>query len=199
VEVIMDKTVSTVNGPIPVDELGMTLMHEHLQVDWTRSRGTRDEDESSGSPSARVDASMAWLLRDDPHLCADNSRLDDPMVMAQELNRFVEAGGRTVVECTPPGVGRDPIVLREIARMSGVNVVMGSGWYVHGSHDEWTRTASVDDLCARRCSRSSPTGSTAPGSGRAFSARSGCRPSSRRPSGGACGPRRGRRCGSASR
>ena len=67
--------------------------------------------------------------------------------MAQELNQFVQAGGRTVVECTPASVGRDPEALRGISRMAGVNVVMGSGWYVHGSHDEWTAGASVDDLC----------------------------------------------------
>jgi phosphotriesterase-related protein len=85
------------------------------------------EDDAGGMRDLPVEPSMAWLLADAPHACADNGRLDDPLVMAQELERFVESGGRTVVDCTPPGVGRDPRVLREISRMSGVNVVMGSG------------------------------------------------------------------------
>ena len=139
--------MSTVNGPVPVSDLGMTLMHEHLHVDWTRSRGMPAGEEAGGLRGARVDASMAWLLADDPHGIADNGRLDDPVAMAQELNQFVEAGGRTVVECTPASVGRDPEALREISRMAGLNVVMGSGWYVHRSHDEWTAAASVNDLC----------------------------------------------------
>jgi phosphotriesterase-related protein len=142
----MDPTVNTVSGPVPVDELGMTLVHEHLHVDWTRHRG-RPEGDGAGLRDAPVDASIAWLLRDDPHACVDNGRLDDPLAIAQELNHFVEAGGRTVVECTPPGVGRDPGVLREISRMAGVTVVMGSGWYVHGAHDGWTAAASEEDLC----------------------------------------------------
>ena len=32
----MSKMINTVNGPIPVEQLGVTLMHEHiLQANWS--------------------------------------------------------------------------------------------------------------------------------------------------------------------
>ena len=70
----MDATVSTVNGSVPMDELGMTLMHEHLYVDWTRSRGVPPREEAGGLGGGPVDASMAWLLADDPNGVVDNAR-----------------------------------------------------------------------------------------------------------------------------
>jgi phosphotriesterase-related protein len=55
--------------------------------------------------------------------------LNDPVLAVQELTAFVEAGGRTLVDCTNVGLGRDPRALAEVARATGLNVVMGSGFY----------------------------------------------------------------------
>lgn len=91
--------VQTVLGPIPVDDLGMVLPHEHVVVDLYRVRRRRD------------------------------LRLNDPDLMTEELTRYREAGGRAVVDVTPPDLGRDPSLLREISLRSGVHVVMGTGRY----------------------------------------------------------------------
>jgi phosphotriesterase-related protein len=39
------------------------------------------------------------------------------------------AGGSGLVDLTLPGVGRDPVWLRGVASASGLNIVMGCGWY----------------------------------------------------------------------
>lgn len=138
--------VNTVRGPVSVDELGMTLTHEHLISDFTK-RFTPPEGAAErklyGTP---VGPSMNWLLADRPFCCFDNGRQDDPVATVAELGNFSEAGGRTVIDCTNGEFGRDPLALREISDRSGINVVMGSGWYVHGFHDSRTASASVDQL-----------------------------------------------------
>ncbi|MEA2613601.1 MAG: phosphotriesterase-related protein, partial [Chloroflexota bacterium] len=53
---------------------------------------------------------------------------DQPLIV-EELAAFREAGGRSLVDLTLPGVGRDPVWLIEVARASGLNIVMGCGWY----------------------------------------------------------------------
>jgi phosphotriesterase-related protein len=55
--------------------------------------------------------------------------LNDPVLAAAELGRFAAAGGRTVVDCTSIGLARDPLALREVARATGLNIVMGCGYY----------------------------------------------------------------------
>ena len=93
--------VQTVLGPIEPDSLGFTLPHEHTQIALWHIQGRWDY----------------WqLTRDEP-------------VILEELARFRAAGGSGLVDLTLPGVGRDPVWLREVASASGLGIVMGCGWY----------------------------------------------------------------------
>lgn len=139
--------VTTVRGSVSADDLGMTLTHEHLVSDWSRRSEEPDDDSERRMYNARVDASISWLLTDNPRCCLDNARQDDPVAMVEELGHFIDAGGRTVVDCTNGDMGRDPLLLQEISERSGLNIVMGSGWYVHAFHDESKELASVEELC----------------------------------------------------
>ena len=93
--------IQTVLGPIEPDSLGLTLPHEHTQIALWHIEGRWDY----------------WqLTRDEP-------------VILEELARFRAAGGSGLVDLTLPGVGRDPVWLREVASASGLGIVMGCGWY----------------------------------------------------------------------
>lgn len=112
--------VQTVLGPIDPGDLGFTLPHEHTQI-------------SLWHIPARWDY---WQLT-----------RDEPLIL-EELAAFKAAGGGGLVDLTMPGVGRDPEWLAGIARASGLNVVMGCGWY-RGAHyppETLIDRRSVDDL-----------------------------------------------------
>lgn len=100
--------VMTVTGPVPADRLGPTLMHEHVFLDLTRDVAGR------------------------------NSLLNDPELASRELARYREAGGVTLVDQTTGGLrGHDhdllptkhALAVRDIARRTGLQVVLGAGWY----------------------------------------------------------------------
>jgi len=93
--------VQTVLGPIDPGELGFTLPHEHTQIALWQIPDRWDY----------------WQLT------------RDQAVILEELAAFREAGGRSLVDLTLPGVGRDPVWLMDIARGSDLNIVMGCGWY----------------------------------------------------------------------
>lgn len=57
-------------------------------------------------------------------------RLLDEQEAIDEAMIFIKAGGRTVVDVTVNGIGRDPKALARISRITGLNVVMGAGYYV---------------------------------------------------------------------
>jgi phosphotriesterase-related protein len=73
--------------------------------------------------------------------------LADETLAIEELTRFRDAGGGTLVECTSEGLGRDPEALRRVSVATGLHIVMGSGHYRRPYLDE-TRIdrASVDAL-----------------------------------------------------
>lgn len=124
--------VQSVTGPVSSADLGITLTHEHLVNDlrsWhcpADHPGWRQHD-VAGQP---VGPGLAWDLRQDPFANLDNCALDDIDVAVAEVGRFTELGGRTILETTGLGIGRDLAALREISERSGVTIVAGTGIYL---------------------------------------------------------------------
>jgi phosphotriesterase-related protein len=112
--------VQTALGPIDPADLGFTLPHEHTAIALWHIPGRWDYWE---------------LTRDRP-------------VIEAELARYRDAGGRTLVDLTLAGVGRDPAWLADLSRTSGLHLVMGAGWYRDAYYPPEARIdrRSVDDL-----------------------------------------------------
>lgn len=139
-------TVNTVTGSVPVSELGMTLSHEHVWCDVTNYLWTPPEPWKRELADQPVSAAMAWALREDPFFHPDNCRLDSVPQAVAELQLFTEAGGRTVVDVSTPGMGRDARRLQEVAQRSGTQIIMGAGWYIDPTHSAAVRAADVHQL-----------------------------------------------------
>lgn len=131
--------VATVTGPIAPSELGPTLMHEHVLVDFTPPY-RRDE------PDAEINLENVWELNynwvDAPGL----RRLTDVEVAVREMRKLREAGGRSVVEVSTPGMVIDPLGLQSVSDRSGVQIVMGCGRYLEEFMSPTDQERSVDDL-----------------------------------------------------
>lgn len=137
--------VMAVDGPVPAAELGVTLMHEHLQNDcccwWNPPDETRRY-----LAEGPVRMEILGELKQDPFVNLHNIALDDLDLAIAEVAEFANVGGRTVVDPTCRGIGRDPGKLRTIAKGAGVNVVMGAGYYLHTSFPEEFQGLSVDGI-----------------------------------------------------
>jgi phosphotriesterase-related protein len=126
--------VMTVSGPVPVSEIGVTLMHEHILNDcrcWWHAPKTPERQYLA---EGFVCMEILGELRQDPFVNKHNITLDDEQLAVTELRDFAGLGGRTVVEPTCQGIGRDPLALRRISRATGLNIVMGAGFYLGSSH-----------------------------------------------------------------
>lgn len=83
-----------------------------------------------------VDANELGMTLPHEHVFLDLVReyrgdglLNDRALAIAELGLFVEAGGRTLVDCTSVGLARDPLALRDVAQATGLNIVTGCGYY----------------------------------------------------------------------
>jgi phosphotriesterase-related protein len=117
--------IRTVLGDLPPAALGLTLVHEHVLVDFIGAD--------------RVSA----------------SRYDADEVFRTVLPHFEQAaalGVRTVFECTPAFIGRDVNLLVRLSRASGVNLVTNTGLYGAAGDKflpPWAFTETAEQLAAR--------------------------------------------------
>jgi len=142
----MQGKVMTVLGVLDPADLGITLTHEHLLVDLRVWSQDPHDEQKKALIHAPVDLSTLGAIRRDPLLNLDNCVLDDMALAIAELRQFKAAGGSSMVDCTNNGLNRAPLALKDIARATGVHIIMGSGYYIGRSHPRDLHTRSVEAI-----------------------------------------------------
>ena len=142
----MSGLAQTVLGPVEPQELGPTTTHEHLLIDFTCM--FNEPVEASDRFRAHQPVTMENLgwVRYDPFRNKDNLELLDEDTAVSEALLYKGAGGMTVVDVTTIGIGRDPEALARIARLTGLNIVMGAGYYVDAVHPDDMGDRTDQDL-----------------------------------------------------
>jgi predicted metal-dependent phosphotriesterase family hydrolase len=97
----MTAQVQTVRGAIAADDLGFTLPHEHTYIHLWQIKGVFDY----------------------------SGQLANEDFLVEELGEYASRGVRTLVDLTLPGIGRDPLAVRRLAERTGLNIVVGTGFY----------------------------------------------------------------------
>ena len=96
------RSVMTVRGRIAPEDLGLTLIHEHVMVDFVGA------DKVS---SNRYDSSEVFRIA------------------LSHLKGAVELGCKTLVDCTPAYIGRDAKLLKRLSEASGLQILTTTGYY----------------------------------------------------------------------
>ena len=112
--------IRTVLGPISPEQLGICMVHEHLVID-------------------------AWDMWPVPNY---SLIVDDVDLVIEEVDAYRVAGGVSIVDVTNIGLGRDPLALTRISRATGVQLVMGCGWYRERVYPTYIQEKSADELAA---------------------------------------------------
>ena len=118
-----EQVIMTVLGPIPASEMGITLTHEHVLVDFVGADST------------------------------GYHRWDKREVVKKVLPYFTEIQEfqvSTLVECTPAYLGRDPWLLKTLSKKTGMHLVTNTGYY--GAHDNLFIPAKFSELTAEELS-----------------------------------------------
>lgn len=111
------KTINSVLGPISSENLGYTLMHEHiLNADWSMRQAFSD-----------------WVVVDE--------FID---LAVKEIEMAKKIGIKTIVDCTPINLGRDMKIIHEVANRTGIQIIAATG-YFH-TEEQWLYKRSADTL-----------------------------------------------------
>ena len=99
--------VMTVLGPIPVEDLGLTLTHEHVLSDVGCNGPEPQEASRKHLFNQPLTIELLGEVRALPQSNRDNQRLTDIGLMAAEVRRFADFGGVSIMDVTLEGIGRD--------------------------------------------------------------------------------------------
>ncbi|QQK80463.1 phosphotriesterase [Salicibibacter cibi] len=100
------KLVQTVTGPIDVETMGKTLIHEHFIF---------------GYPGFQGDQTLGPFNEDE--------YLEAAIDIANQMRA---EGVQTVVDPTPNECGRDPRFLRKVSEATGLQIICATGYYYEG-------------------------------------------------------------------
>ena len=106
-------------GDVEAERSGVILPHEHLYCDLRPLAGRE-------------------AIRDS---VAEIERAELPLLSAAQ-----EAGVTTLVEPTPPGIGRDPLLLRRLSERSFIDVIAATGLYKEPLLPRRAYDRSVEEL-----------------------------------------------------
>jgi phosphotriesterase-related protein len=102
----MSSVVESVTGPISVEQLGKTLIHEHFVF---------------GYPGFQGDVTLGGFN--------ENEALETAIAAAQQMMSF---GVQTVVDPTPNECGRNPLFLKKVSEATGLQIICATGYYYEG-------------------------------------------------------------------
>jgi phosphotriesterase-related protein len=101
------RNIMTVKGLIRPTEMGITLEHEHVLVDFV---------------GAAMSNTNRWVK-------------EDVVKKVLPLIKEVKAQGcKTFIDCTPNYLGRDPILLQWLSELSEMNFITNTGYYGGSDH-----------------------------------------------------------------
>lgn len=117
--------IITVNGAVRPSQMGKTLIHEHMLVDFI------------GADKISFDR---W------------NREEVVKVVLPYLLEVKKQGIKTILDCTPAFLGRDVLLLRLLAQKSGLQILTNTGYY--GAVDNkylptWAFTETAEELTDR--------------------------------------------------
>jgi phosphotriesterase-related protein len=125
-----DLRAVTIGGTVGRDDFGFVLPHEHLTIDTSDLRVSEGE----YPQDAKLSLENLSQVRRWPRSLVDNAIMDDDTAVVRDLRRYVRAGGQTIVDLTPIGMGRDFARYRDIAAQAGVQVIAATGYYLSYGH-----------------------------------------------------------------
>ncbi len=138
--------IQSVLGIMEPDALGLTLAHEHIVSDGSAWLVEAEEATEKHMARCKVSLETLWWIRYHWFQNRDDLLMLDEAEAIEELTHFARAGGRSVVEMSNIGLGRDPLALARISRATGLNIIMGSGYYLAVSLPAYFDNLSVDDI-----------------------------------------------------
>lgn len=140
------KTITTLKGARDLSTYKRVCPHEHLLLDMTHEAVLPTTAEEQEMFFGQITMDKLGLLRRNPYVVRTNLILDSQEDAADEMKFLEKHGVDLFLDLTPIGLGRDIEKLGWISEHSDIDIVAGTGFFVHDALDEKTSNLTVDEM-----------------------------------------------------
>lgn len=142
------RTLNTVTGTITKDEAGRILPHEHLFIDLTHEAVEPKTEEEKKLFYSDIEMETLGILRRNPYIVRTNLILDNVDHAVSEAAYLEKLGCNLLVDVTTVGLSRDFKKLKEFCEKSNLQVIAGTGLFVHDALPEKYENMSAEEIAA---------------------------------------------------
>ncbi|KAK0180247.1 hypothetical protein PV327_005912 [Microctonus hyperodae] len=131
-------SIETVLGLTELSQLGRTLTHEHLALDFNKFFVSPPRKLEKYFMTT-INLSNVGYVKQYPYSSRYNVNFNDndtETAVIKDVKLYKQFGGGTIVENTSHGIKRDIPSMKRISQATGVHVIAGTGHYVESTQDD---------------------------------------------------------------
>lgn len=141
------KQIQTLKGLKNLDSYKRVCPHEHLILDMTHEAVEPKTEEEKALFYGEVTMERLGVLRRNPYIVRDNLILDSADDAINELKFLKKHNVDLFLDLTPSvGLGRDIKKLQYISENTDIDIVCGTGFFVHDAMDEKTSAMKAHQM-----------------------------------------------------
>ena len=125
------RKLNTLTGVISKEDAKVICPHEHLFLDMTHEAVAPKTEEAKKLFYGDISMENLGTLRRNPYIVKTNLTLDDVDVALYETKFLEKHNCNLLVDVTSVGLGRDFKKLKEFTEKSDLNIIAGTGLFVH--------------------------------------------------------------------
>lgn len=142
------RKLNTVCGVISADEVDLICPHEHLFIDLTHEAVEPKTEAEKALFYSDIQMKDLGVLHRNPYIVHTNLILDDMDTALEETACLADYGCNLLVDVTSVGIGRDMNKLKAFCKRSKLNVIAGTGLFVHNALPEMYQRKTAEQIAA---------------------------------------------------
>ncbi|XP_025152386.1 phosphotriesterase-related protein [Harpegnathos saltator] len=142
------ETVETVLGSKPLSEIGITLTHEHVHLDFNEFYVPPPTNLQSFLDN-KINLKNVGYIKQYPYSNKYNltfNDVDSAQAVIEDVKLFRTFGGGTIVENSNHGLNRNIPLMIKISEKTGVNIIAGTGYYVANVQNASTLKTTEEEM-----------------------------------------------------
>lgn len=140
------RKLNTLRGTISADEVNLICPHEHLFINMTHEAIEPKTDAEKELFYGDINMKDLGVLHRNPYVVRKNLTLEDVDLAVEETDCLADYGCNLLVDVTSVGVGRDFMKLKEFGEKSNLNVIAGTGLFVHDALPKMYEEKTVQQI-----------------------------------------------------
>ncbi|XP_066584038.1 phosphotriesterase-related protein [Prorops nasuta] len=140
--------VQTILGPVPLNNIGKTLTHEHLSLDFTDFY-VEPPRHLKTIFKENIQLHNVGIYKQYPYSSKYNVIFNDEdtaKAVIKDIDDFYKAGGNTIVENSCHGLKRNVSFMIKVSAETKVNILLGTGFYVAATQSPDTLAFSEENM-----------------------------------------------------